>query len=654
MAVEPLRPDDPAAIGGYELLGRVGEGGQGVVYLARPDGPDGERVVVKVPHARPGEDAVADLSEITLVRRVARFCTARVLDAGTDAGRPYIVSEYIDGPTLRSVVEDGGPLSGVELERLAVGTMVALAATHAANVVHRDFTPGNVLLAANGPRVVDFGVAKALGPSGRGEPGVSGTPAFMAPEQAAGGEVGTAADVFAWAITMSFAALGPRLFGADGPRSALDRVLRLERYPQDLPSWLAEIVAPCLAEDPAERPTASEVLLRLLGYGGGPDQRAGAFFTAEDHEDGEECGSTRRDSQRRSGSPPRVREPRSPTIGRQGPGAGERHPGPASGRTMISAWRRHRVLMVATSLALSGALSAAIVLWVRRPGPEPGRPAGTAAPAPARRLTVGSANFAESALLSEIYAQILEAKGHTVVRRRGIGAREVYYPLTEKGEVDVMPEYNGALASYLGALDLDAKSPATTESVNAKVRAKLPSTLQILASAKAEDKDALAVTQRTAARYGLASLADLKGVSDEFTLGGTIEVQARHQGMIGLRAVYGAGFKEFQPFPQTDFDTVAALLEKGALQAAMMFTTDPRIRAHGFVVLSDPKHLFSAQNVTPLVNRARVDGTAKAALEAVSAELTTQDLLDMNGRVVEHGDKMEALAKAWLVRNGLI
>ncbi|WP_165495554.1 protein kinase domain-containing protein, partial [Actinomadura roseirufa] len=182
-----------------------------------------------------------------------------------------MVSEYIDGPSLRSVVEEGGPLGGVELERLAVGTMTALAATHAANVVHRDFTPGNVLLAADGPRVVDFGVAKALGPSGRGEPGASGTPAFMAPEQAAGGEVGAAADVFAWAVTMCFAALGPRVFGVDGPHSPLERLLRVERYLVDLPAWLAEVAGPCLAEDPAERPAAREVLLRLLGYGAAPD-----------------------------------------------------------------------------------------------------------------------------------------------------------------------------------------------------------------------------------------------------------------------------------------------------------------------------------------------------------------------------------------------
>ncbi|QXJ19503.1 protein kinase [Actinomadura graeca] len=650
MAVEPLRPDDPADIGGYELLGRLGAGGQGVVYVARRPGSDG-RVAVKTPHPRPAGAADADLSEIALVRQIARFCTARVLDAGTDGDRPFIVSEYVDGPSLRAAVEEHGPLGGAELERLAVGTMVALTATHAANVVHRDFTPGNVLLAADGPRVVDFGVARALGPSGRGEPGVSGTPAFMAPEQEAGGEVGAAADVYSWAVTMSFAALGPRVFGDGGPHSAFDRRLRLERYLVDLPSWLSRVVAPCLAQDPVERPAASEVLLRLLGHG---PARAG-------EDDGT---STRRDTGdgAEPGPPPapeaRVGHPRAPTIGRRAEArsgaAAAGHPGPASGGTVISAWRRHRILIVATALALSGAVAAAAVLWPRQGGSGGRRPAVAGPPSTARRITVGSANFPESVLLSEIYAQKLEAGGRSVVRRRGIGSRETYYPLARSGEIDVVPEYNGALASYVGALDLDAGAPATTPSVNAALRTELPAPLEILDSAKAEDKDAIVVTRRTVTRYGLTSLAGLAEVSDGFVLGGTPEAETRHQGMIGLRAVYGARFKDFQPFRHDDFGTLADLLEKGSLQAAQMFTTDPALRARDFVVLDDPKRLFGAQNVTPLVNRGGVDGAARAALDAVSAKLTTDDLRYMNARVEVNRDPVEAVAKAWLVQNGLV
>ncbi|WP_157431067.1 glycine betaine ABC transporter substrate-binding protein [Actinomadura macra] len=658
MAVEPLRPEDPAVIGGYEIIGRLGAGGQGVVYLARWPG-SGERVAVKTPHVRPGEDPVADLSEITLVRQVARFCTARVLDAGTDGGRPFIVSEYVDGPTLRGVVEEGGPLGGAELERLAVGTMVALTATHAANVVHRDFTPGNVLLAADGPRVVDFGVAKALGPSGRGEPGVSGTPAFMAPEQAAGEEVGAAADVYSWAVTMSFAALGPRVFGDGGPHSAFDRLLRLERYLVDLPSWLSEVVAPCLAQDPVERPAASEVLLRLLGHGPGRRQET-AMPPA-----GEESGtSTRRDTgsgpaPEPSRTPePSVGHPRAPTIGRRveapSGAAAEGHPGPASGRTVISAWRRHRLLIVATALALSSAVAVTAVLWPRPQDAADRRPASGGPPPAARPITVGAANFPESVLLSEIYAQILEVRGRSVTRRRGIGSRETYYPLARAGEIDVIPEYNGALASYIGVLGLEARGPVSTPSVNAAIRKELPPSLQILDSARAEDKDAIVVTRRTMTRYGLTSLAGLGAVSDGFVLGGTPEAETRHQGMIGLRAVYGARFKDFQPFRHDDFETLADLLAKGSVQAAQMFTTDPALRVHDFVVLDDPKRLFGAQNVTPLVNRRGVDDGARAALDAVSAKLTTEDLRYMNARVAVNRDPVEAVAKAWLVQNGLV
>lgn len=636
MASEPLRPDDPAAIGGYELLGRLGQGGQGVVYLARWPGSSGGPVALKTPHG-----GTADLSEITLVRQVARFCTARVLDAGTDGDRPYIVSEYVDGLSLRSAVEDGGPLSGVELERLAVGTMVALAATHAADVVHRDFTPGNVLLAADGPRVVDFGVARALGPSGRGAPGASGTPAFMAPEQAAGGEVGAAADVFSWAVTMAYAALGPGVLDEDGPGSAFGRLLRLERCVADLPGWLAEIVAPCLAEDPGSRPEARDVLDRLLGYGGRP---AGPS----------EGGTTRRDP----GPAPEGAHPRAPTIGRRGAEPSDRarrHPGPAAGRTVISAWRRHRVLIVGTALALAGALAVVGVAasWPERRHHAPA-PAHAPVTASARPLTVGSANFPESVLLGEIYAQALEARGRKVVRKRAIGSREAYFPLVRGGEVDVVPEYNGALASYLGAVDLGARTPATTRSVNAALHRKLPRGLRVLGSSKAEDKDAIVVTRRTARVYGLSSLAALAGAAGEFVLGGTPEAQTRRQGMIGLRAVYGAGFKGFQPFRQEDFGTMADLLDRGSLQAAQMFTTDPLLRSHGFTVLSDPEHLFGAQNVTPLIADAQVDAAARAALDAVSAKLTTEDLRYMNGRIALEKDEVDDVAKAWLVQNGLL
>ena len=186
MAVEKsLRSEDPEEIGGYRLTGRIGEGGQGIVYLAERAGRPGGPVALKVPHGAPADGEAIDFAEIAIIQQVARFCTAKILDAGVDGERPYIVSEYIDGPSLQ--IGRVRRAAARALERLAVGTATALAAIHAAGVVHRDFKPHNVLLAADGPRVVDFGVATTLGRSGEEPPGRSGTPRYMAPEQARGG-----------------------------------------------------------------------------------------------------------------------------------------------------------------------------------------------------------------------------------------------------------------------------------------------------------------------------------------------------------------------------------------------------------------------------------------------------------------------------------
>lgn len=149
---QPLRTGDPRRLGAYELSGRLGEGGQGVVYL----GTRAEDVyAVKLLHGPVVDERVAFLREVELAKHVARFCTAQVVDAGFDEGRPYIVSEYVDGPSLQREVALTGPRRGAALERLAVSTVTALAAIHRAGIVHRDFKPQNVLLGADGPRVID-------------------------------------------------------------------------------------------------------------------------------------------------------------------------------------------------------------------------------------------------------------------------------------------------------------------------------------------------------------------------------------------------------------------------------------------------------------------------------------------------------------------
>ncbi|GLY79112.1 MDR family MFS transporter [Actinoallomurus iriomotensis] len=263
---DPLRPGDPQRLGEYELTGRLGEGGQGVVFLGRA--PDGAQVAVKLLRVGQGGDEAARrrfVRELATAERVAGFCTARVLDADAEGDTPYIVSEYVDGPSLQDLVRDQGPRTGDDLMRLAIATATALAAIHEAKIVHRDFKPPNVLMSPDGPRVIDFGIARALDAPGTLTSQVVGTPAYMAPEQVAGAPLGPAADMFAWGTTILFAATGRSAFGSDSIPAVLHRVLHVDADVSMLPQPLAALVNACLNKDPARRPAATDVLLSLLG-----------------------------------------------------------------------------------------------------------------------------------------------------------------------------------------------------------------------------------------------------------------------------------------------------------------------------------------------------------------------------------------------------
>ncbi|GAB2866625.1 hypothetical protein GCM10022221_78990 [Actinocorallia aurea] len=261
-----LRPGDPERLGGHTLLGRIGEGGQGTVYLGR--GPHGD-VAVKLLHAQLSDDAMARsrfARELDAVRRIAGFCTARVYAADVDGDRPYIVSEYVSGPSLRDLVAAEGPRTEGALMRLAVGTATALAAIHGAGVVHRDFKPANVLMAHDGPRVIDFGIARALDNAGmRTMTGqIVGTPAYMAPEQFSGSAVGPAADLFAWAHTLVFAATGRGAFGAGTLTSLIDAIRTAAPDLEGLPPELVPLLLSCLAKAPSARPSSQDALWTLL------------------------------------------------------------------------------------------------------------------------------------------------------------------------------------------------------------------------------------------------------------------------------------------------------------------------------------------------------------------------------------------------------
>ncbi|WP_246080015.1 serine/threonine-protein kinase [Nonomuraea mesophila] len=262
--VTPLTPDDPASLGDYRLAGRLGEGGQGVVYLAHS--ASGEQVAVKLLGTGDPETRARLARELDALAGIASFCTARVLDVSTSGPRPYVVSEYVDGPSLSDRVRDRGPLRGGDLERLAVGTATALAAIHAAGIVHRDFKPSNVLLGPDGPRVVDFGIARAEGAATMTS-GLIGTPAYLAPEQINGTPATAASDVFAWAASMVFAATGTSPFGADTVPAVLHRVLHAEPDLSPLPPRLREPIASCLSKDPARRPSAQQLMVSLVSTG---------------------------------------------------------------------------------------------------------------------------------------------------------------------------------------------------------------------------------------------------------------------------------------------------------------------------------------------------------------------------------------------------
>lgn len=274
------------------------------------------------------------------------------------------------------------------------------------------------------------------------------------------------------------------------------------------------------------------------------------------------------------------------------------------------------------------------------------------AAAPAQRadtstIIVGSADFPESQLLATIYAKALAAKGIKTETKLSIGSREVYMPALLDGSIDLLPEYAGATLSYLDK-NATAHSP---EDVAKALKAALPEGVTMLTPSHAQDSDGVAVMRATAEKHKLKTIADLKSVASELVLGGPPEWKTRKEGIIGLKDLYGLEFKSFKSLDVGGPLTLSALLND-QVQAANLFSTDPAIAANDLIILDDVKNLFPAQNIVPVMAKAKVNDTVTKTLDAVSSALTTKDLIVMNSRLANH-DSFDVVAEEWLTTHKL-
>lgn len=289
--------------------------------------------------------------------------------------------------------------------------------------------------------------------------------------------------------------------------------------------------------------------------------------------------------------------------------------------------------------ALAGAAAMALTACA---GSDPLAEGESAQSAPAGAIVVGSQDYYSNEIIAEIYAQALEADGFTVDRQLRIGPRDIYLPEIEAGHIDVFPEYTGNLLQYWEP-ETQARQ---SDEVAAELQAAAPAGLRVLPPAQASDQDSYTVTRAFAEKWGLTSITDLTKVTDPLLLGANSEAQDRPYGPAGLAATYGVNIS-FTPIEDSGGAlTVKALLD-GDIQLANIYTADPAIAAHDLVTLEDPKGLFLASNVVPLVSD-RLSEDAVRTLNAVNAALTTDDLVALNARSVNEGLSARILAAQWL------
>lgn len=266
-------------------------------------------------------------------------------------------------------------------------------------------------------------------------------------------------------------------------------------------------------------------------------------------------------------------------------------------------------------------------------------------------VTVGSTNFGEQLILANAYAMVLEDRGVEVEKRLNLGSREVVYPSLVAGEIDVLPEYTGALLAHISeSEEIPARAAAT---VAEAVRERLPGQLVLLEPSKAQNKDTLVVRPETAEEYDLETFSDLAPVAGELVVGGPPEMKTRRVGLSGLKDMYGIEFKAFRSLDAGGPVTTGAL-SNGAIDVARMFTTQGVIDERGWIVLDDDKGLNPAQNLVPLARREVVDERVRDALNAISEALSTETLQRLNRQIsVDKRDPADVAAD-WVREAGLV
>jgi osmoprotectant transport system substrate-binding protein len=303
-------------------------------------------------------------------------------------------------------------------------------------------------------------------------------------------------------------------------------------------------------------------------------------------------------------------------------------------------------------LALAGSLAATLAACGGGDDPLATTDTSSGGSTETAAVIVGSANFPESELLAEMYAQVLEKSGAEVQRKFNIGAREVYLKALDDGSIDLLPEYNGALLAALseGGAPEGVSSP---EQVLDALKGVLPEGTEVLEQSAAEDKDTLSVSAETQSKYSLTTIEDLAPVAGELVCGAGPEFQERYQGLVGLKELYGVQFKEFRPLDAGGPLTVGALAD-GTVQVGNIFSTDSAIETNKFVVLEDTKNLFLAQNIVPLIRSSKNTSQITDALNGLSAKLTTENLTKYLAQVQVDKKSSAEVATAFLTDLGLV